>query len=96
MVLDPRSGRPAASDVIVAVAIADSVADAIAVSRALLVGGSGRAGALLSKTRRVEALLLVGSESRPYFIASASLRGRLELAGDAAGDLRFLLPPAKL
>ncbi len=100
LVLDPRSGRPAASDVIVAVAIADSVADAIAVSRALLVGGSSRAGAMLSKTRRVESLLLVRGDPQPHVIASASLRGRLELAGELAGEScggpRFLLPPSKL
>ncbi len=99
LVLDPRSGRPAASDVIVAVAIADSVADAIAVSRALLVGGSSRAGAMLSKTRRVESLLLVRGDPEPHVIASASLRGRLELAGELAelsGGPRFLLPPSTL
>ncbi len=100
LVLDPRSGRPAASDVIVAVAIADSVADAIAVSRAMLVGGSSRAGAMLSKTRRVESLLLVRGDPQPHVIASASLRGRLELAGELAGEScggpRFLLPPSKL
>ncbi len=100
LVLDPRSGRPAASDVIVAVAIADSVADAVAVSRALLVGGSSRAGALLSKTRRVESLLVVRSGPELRVIASASLRGRLELLGELAAEPadgpRFLLPPSKL
>jgi len=100
LVLDPRTGRPAAGDVIVAVAIADSVADAIAVSRALLVGGSSRAGALLSKTRRVESLLLVRGAGEPYVIASASLQGRLELMGELAGEPsggpRFLLPPSEL
>ena len=100
LVLDPRSGRPAASDTIVVVTIADSVADAIAISRALLVGGSSRAGELLSETRRVESLLLVRGDPEPHVIASASLRGRLELVGELAGrpsaGPRFLLPPSKL
>ena len=85
---------------IVAVAIADSVADAVAVSRALLVGGSSRAGALLSKTRRVESLLVVRSGPELRVIASASLRGRLELLGELVAEPadgpRFLLPPSKL
>jgi thiamine biosynthesis lipoprotein len=101
VVIDPRSGAPASSDVMVAVAIADSVADAIAVSRALLVGGSTRAGLLLSeKTRRVEAILVVAGAGGPQVLASASLQGRVALsdtlAAEAQGDLRFLLPPADL
>jgi thiamine biosynthesis lipoprotein len=96
LVLDPRTGRPAASDTIVAVVIADSTADAVAVSRALLVGGSTRAGALLSRTRRVESVLLVRGNPAPYFLASASLHGSLELAGDSLDAPRFLLPPAEL
>ena len=98
-VIDPRTGRPPASDVLVAVAVADSTADADAISTALFVGGSGRAGALLSKTRRVEAILLVRGERAVYLLASASLRGRFEpspeLANEAAGRVRYLLPPAR-
>jgi thiamine biosynthesis lipoprotein len=101
LVLDPRTGTPAASDVVVAVAIADSVADAVAVSRALLVGGSSRAGILLSeRTRRVESVLLLRGDGEPYVIASASLQGRIEmhdaLSGEATGGLRFLLAPSEL
>ena len=101
LVLDPRSGKPASSDVVVAVAIADSAADAIAISRALLVGGLSRAGLMLSeKTRRVEAVLVVAGDGEPYVLASASLRDRVELsaalAAEAPGGLRFLLPPAEL
>ncbi len=100
-VLDPRSGGPAASDVVAAIAIADSAADAIAVSRALLVSGSIRAGALLGeRTHRVEAILLVDGAGEPQVIASASLRQRLELAEalarEAGGRLSFLLPPQRL
>jgi thiamine biosynthesis lipoprotein len=98
-VLDPRTGRPAASDVQVAVAIADSAADAIAVSRALLVGGTSRAGVMLGeRTRRVEALLFVDEHGRPRWLASASLRGRIEPGVGSEGgttDPRFLLPPSE-
>jgi hypothetical protein len=85
----------------VAIALADSVADAIAVSRALLVGGSSRAGILLSeKTRRVESILLLRGDGEPYVVASASLQGSIELhdalAEEAAAGLRFLLPPSEL
>jgi thiamine biosynthesis lipoprotein len=101
LVLDPRDGRPASSDVLVAAAIADSVADAVTISRALLVGGSTRAGRLLGeKTRRVEAILLVRGEDGPQLVASASLQGRFEaaeeLAAEAPSPPRFLLPPAGL
>ena len=99
-IVDPRNGRPAETNVLVAVAFADSAADADAVSTALYVGGSRRAGALLSKTRRVESILLVEGEKERYLIASASLDGRLklseELSREVAGQVRYLLPPARL
>jgi thiamine biosynthesis lipoprotein ApbE len=98
LVIDPTTGKPASSDAAVAVAFADSVADAAAVSRALLVGGSSRAGVLLSeRTRRVEAVLFPRDEEAPVVLASASLQGRVELADGAdRGTLRFLLPPTEL
>ena len=99
-VLDPHNGEPADSDVLVVAAIADSAADAAAISRAVLVGGSRRAGALLGKTRRVEAVILVEGERERYVLASASLQGRLEpsddLAAEAPGHVRYLLPPAEI
>jgi thiamine biosynthesis lipoprotein len=100
-VFDPRSGTPAASGVVVAVAMADSVADAIAVSRALLVGGVSRAGVMLSeRTRRVEAVLVVTDGGTTQALASASLQGRVEmsdaLAAEIPDGLRFLLPPSDL
>jgi len=99
--LDPATGRPTTSNVLVAMALADSAADADVIGTALLVGGSLRAGALLSKTHRVEALLLVDEEGRdPYLLASGSLRGRFEpsaaLLREAPAGIRFLLPPAQI
>jgi thiamine biosynthesis lipoprotein ApbE len=101
LVLDPRTGRPAVSDTVVAIAIADSVADAIAVSRALVVGGTSRAGILLSeKVRRVEAVMFLRGQDGSTAVASASLQGRIELPDEVAaeirGGLRFLLPPSEL
>ena len=63
----PSTGRPAASDLLAAVGIADSGADADALSTALFVAGSMRGAELLQKMRRVEAVLVVrGDGERPY------------------------------
>lgn len=98
LLLDPSTGGPAASDLIAAVGIADSGADADALSTALLVSGSTRGTELLRKMRQVEAILVVrGSRDRPFVLASASLRDRLELSPELAeetgGSIRYLLPP---
>jgi thiamine biosynthesis lipoprotein len=100
-VLDPETGRPAATDLLAAVGIADSAADADALSTALFVAGSMRGAELLKKMRRVEAVLVVrGDETGPRILASASLRGRLELssqlAGESDAEVRYLLPPQAL
>ena len=97
-IIDPRTGNPASSDVLVAVALADSVADAVAISRALLVGGTSRAGTMLSeKVRRVEAVLLVRDGESVQLLASATLQGKLEPATElAVGAPLFLLPPGEL
>jgi thiamine biosynthesis lipoprotein len=99
-VLDSRTGRPTSSNVILAVGVADSGADADAVSTALLAGGTRRAGQFLSETRRVEGILLVQEEGEPYLLVSASLRERFfpsaELESEVQGRIRYLLPPASL
>jgi thiamine biosynthesis lipoprotein len=98
--LDPSTGRPAASDVLVAVALADSGADADALSTAMFVAGSTRSGDLLTKTRRVEAVLLVSASGSPYLLASASLEGRIvlspELLAETGSRVRYILPPQAL
>lgn len=101
LILDPVDGRPAASDLLAAVGIADTGADADALSTALFVAGSMRGAELLQKMRRVEAVLVVrGEGGPPYVLASASLRGRIELSAELAaeteGQIRFLLPPEQL
>ena len=100
IVLDPRTGQPAAGDVIAAVALADSAADADALATALHVAGSTRGAALLKKMRRVEAILLVEDrDGTRRLIASPSLEGRIELsqalARETGGEIRYLLPGAR-
>jgi thiamine biosynthesis lipoprotein len=96
--LDAETGRPPDTDVLAAVAIADTGAAASTVSHALYVMGSVRAGALLERTQRVEAILLVRGAQEVSLIASASLAGRLEVDPDllerVGGRVRHLLPPA--
>lgn len=97
-VLDPGTGLPASSDLIAAVGIADSAADADALSTALYVSGSLGGADLLGRMKRTEAIMLVEEDNGAcYLLASASLRGRLtpsaELLDECDGDVRYLLPP---
>ena len=54
---------------------------------------------LLGRMRKVEAALLVRDGEELYLLASASLRGRLELGPEfdieIDGDVRYLLPPTE-
>ena len=97
LVLDPQSGRPVATDVLAAVAIADSAADADALSTALVASGYLRATDLLGRMRQVEAILLVRGENGARLLASGTLADRLETSPDLeteiGGDVRYLLPP---
>jgi thiamine biosynthesis lipoprotein ApbE len=100
-ILDPSTGRPVAGRLLAAVAVADSGADADAMSTALFAAGFHRAGELLSRTRRVEAVLLVeDDDAAPYFVASTSLEGRLQLPPEideeTGGRVRYLLPPESI
>jgi len=96
-ILDPHTGRPAASGMLLALAVADSAADAEAMSRSFFVLGRSRAADLLARSRRVEAAFLVEGEEHPVLLASGALRGRItlgaELAAEVANDVRFVLPP---
>lgn len=97
LVLDPQSGRPVAGDVLAAVAIADSAADADALSTALVASGYHRAADLLGRMRHVEAVLLLRGETAPRVLASGTLTDRLEISADldreTEGNVRYLLPP---
>jgi thiamine biosynthesis lipoprotein len=97
-ILDPATGRPSAGDLIAAVAFADSAADADALATALFVAGSMRGTEILKKMRRVEAVFVVrGEGAAPQILASASLRGRIELSPalreECGETVRYLLPP---
>ena len=98
--MDPRTGRPASSDVVAATAIADSGAQADAYATAFFVGGSLAIEPMLRDNARLEAVLLVDRPEGPTLIASASLRGRLrptpEFERRLGGRVRFVLPPSSL
>ena len=99
--LDSESGLPAGTNLLVAVALADSAADAAALAHALYVAGSLGGPNFLARTRRTEAILLVRRDGdRPYLLASGSLEGTITpspaLESETAGDLRYLLPPQSL
>jgi len=96
--LDPRTGQPVGSDLLAVVTTADSSADAAALCQALFVAGSLEGPDIFSRMLRAEAALLVRADGgAPYLVASASLRGRLELSAELeteiGGDVRYLLPP---
>lgn len=99
-IMEAESGRPARSDIIAATALADSGADADAMSTAMFVAGSRRSSEFLRRASRVEAVLLVDAREGPALLVSASLKGRLhvdpEFRDRIGGRVRFLLPPLKL
>jgi len=100
-VLNATNGRPVAGSLLVAVAIADSGADADALATALMATGYHGAAELLERMYRVEAALLVaGNDGSPQVVASASLRDRVELSPqlqqETGGGVRFQLPPQSI
>jgi thiamine biosynthesis lipoprotein len=99
-ILDPATGLPVVGELIAAVAIADSGADADALSTAFYVLGLHKVGEFLGRTERVEAVLVVAGESGPHLLVSASLEGRLELGPELAaeidGRVRYVLPPQSI
>ncbi|HXV75135.1 MAG TPA: FAD:protein FMN transferase, partial [Candidatus Polarisedimenticolaceae bacterium] len=80
-VLDPRTGRPAATDLLAVVTTADSAADAAALCHVIHVAGSLAGTDIFREMRRAETVMLVrADDGPPYLVASASLRGRLRLS----------------
>ena len=86
-IMDPRSGRPADTDVLQSTAIDPSGTTGDALSTALFVAGSARAAETLRAYPSAEALLIVREGGRLVLLASRSLRGRLAI--DAAARRRF-------
>jgi thiamine biosynthesis lipoprotein len=99
-ILDPRTGRPAETDIIAASVISDSAAEADALSTAFFVAGSQGSAAMLQRARRIEAILLVEREEGPVLMLSGSLRDRFtvdpEFATRIDGRVRYILPPTTL
>jgi len=96
---DPLTGRPVDGDVVLAIGTAHTAGDADAFATALAASTFQAATDLLGRMRKVEAALLVRDGEELYLLASASLRGRLELGpefdAEIKGDVRYLLPPAE-
>jgi len=99
-ILDPRTGRPAETDIIAATVISDSAAEADALSTAFFVAGSQGSAAMLQRARRIEAILLVDGEEGPVLMVSGSLKNRFTVdpgfASRIDGRVRFILPPTTL
>ncbi len=96
-IMDPRTGRPAASGVLAATAVAPQATIADALSTALFVAGPSRAAEILGRFPQVEAVLLVEGEGGIEVLASGSLEARLRLEPAfrtrLGHDVRFDLPP---
>ncbi len=96
---DPATGRPVDGDIVLAIGTAHTAGDADAFATALAASSYQGATDLLGRMRKVEAALLVRDGEELYLLASASLRGRLELGPEfdieIDSDVRYLLPPAE-
>ncbi len=79
---------------------ADSAGDAEVIATAIQTLGPQEAAALIARSRRVEAVMLIRGPEGPYLLASASLERKLSLLPEAlervGGQVRFLLEPARL
>ncbi len=82
-----------------AIGTAHTAGEADAFATALAASTFQGATDLLGRMRKVEAALLVRDGAELYLLASASLRGRLELGpefdAEINGDVRYLLPPSE-
>ena len=92
--------EPGAGGLEAVLVTADSAGDAQVIAEAMASLGPQAAADLISRSRRVEALLLIRGPDGPYLLGSASLRERLELdpaaLERAGGGVRYLLGPARL
>jgi thiamine biosynthesis lipoprotein len=96
-IMDPRTGRPASTDIVQATAFHRSATVTDVLSTALVVAGSERAAALLAAYPGAEAVLVLREGHGLALTASRSLEGRLtvEAAAGLAGP-RFTLPAATM
>ena len=95
-VMDPRTGRPVATDVIQATAIDPSARTAEILGKALMVAGTAGAPEILARFPTARAVLVVRDGERLAVLTSPSLRGRLTLTADGRftpDSPRMLAPP---
>lgn len=99
-ILDARVGRPSSTDLLAAVGFADTAADAEALTAAMFVAGSAAGGELVARMVRVQAILVVAGDGKPYALASATLKGRFtpspELSAEIGDRVRYILAPQTL
>jgi thiamine biosynthesis lipoprotein len=95
-IMDARTGRPAASDVVSSTVISDSGIEADALSTAFFVAGSQRVAAMLEGARRIEVILVIRTARGPAVLASSTLRDRVEFAESFVeridGRIRYIMP----
>jgi thiamine biosynthesis lipoprotein len=95
--LDAESGYPVETDIVMAIGITHTAAGADAFATSMAASSYDAATDLIGRMRQVEAVLLVRQQGRLFLLASASLKGRLqlspELEAEIGGDIRYLLPP---
>ena len=90
--MDPRTGRPATSDVIQATVLDPSATTAEILGKALMVTGTAEAPALLRSFPGSRAILVAREGDRLVVYASPSLRLRLAPDGRFAADSPRMLP----
>jgi thiamine biosynthesis lipoprotein len=100
-IMDARTGRPAASEILQSTAIDPSATTGDLLSTALFVGGASRAGEILRAYPSAEAVLIVREGGGLAMLASTSLRGRLAIEDAArrrftSDSPRFVLPAATM
>jgi thiamine biosynthesis lipoprotein len=91
-VMDPRTGRPATSDVIQATVLDPSATTAEVLGKALMVGGTAEAPALLRAFPTARAVLVAQEGERLVVYASPSLTLRVRPDGRFAPDSPRMLP----
>jgi len=94
-IVDPKTGRPAETDIISATAIAPTGTVSDLLSTALFVAGSARAGGILESYPGSHAVLLVREGGALTLLASAALEKRLRIEDEWRGRLasvEFTLP----
>lgn len=100
VVFDVPTGRPAGPEVVAATVFADSAMESDALATAFRVAGSQGSAAILRRSSRIEAILLVRTGGGVNLLLSGSLRHTFtidpEFEKRIGSRIRFVLPPGTL